>query len=342
MNTLLGANVIEPLVLIISDQTDMHIPLVGRHLEAMSVPYAQFNVADFPLRTQLSLIYEGDKSQLLLQLPNTDLIEYQHVRSIWYRKPHPYLLPLELSLEQRDFAIGECQEAIIGLYKSLDCFWINHPLIIQQAANKSYQLRIAQELGFNVPRTLITNDPSLVKIFYKELHGKIVYKTLRRPFFVENKFGIDPLLVKTFIYTTPLEARHLDFLDSLKFAPGIFQEYISKQIELRVTIVGSQIFAAGIHSQDNPDTIHDWRRYHKGKLLWQPYTLPDSIAALCISLIRKLGLNFGAIDLILSPNEEYIFLEINPNGEYGWIEDQTCLPISEAIAKLLVESGHRR
>jgi glutathione synthase/RimK-type ligase-like ATP-grasp enzyme len=272
-----------------------------------------------------------------LRLSNSVLVEYQHLHSVWYRKPQLYLLPLSLPAEQRAFAIDECNQAMIALFNTIDCAWTNHPFTIEPARNKPYQLRIAQVIGFNVPRTLVTNDPALVRHFYDDLRGQIVYKSLSRPFFVGTKTGLDHGFIKASIYTTPLEPRHLDFLDALKTAPGIFQEYVSKRVELRVTVVGSQLFAAEIHSQDNPGTRHDWRREQQGAAVCEPHGLPDSVATLCLRLMKELKLEFGAIDMILTPDNRYVFLEINPNGQYGWIERATGLRISEALAKHLAK-----
>lgn len=114
------------------------------------------------------------------------------------------------------------------------------------------------------------------------------------------------------------------------------QEYISKRVELRVTVVGSRVFAAEIHSQVNSSTKHDWRRYDLDRTPHMRHPLPPSVEACCVQLVQTLRLNFGAIDMIVTPSGEYVFLEINGNGQWGWIEDLTGLPIADAIVELLV------
>ncbi|WP_345005774.1 hypothetical protein [Snuella lapsa] len=112
---------------------------------------------------------------------------------------------------------------------------------------------------------------------------------------------------------------------------NIFQNEISKEYELRVTVVNGKIFAAKIDSQSNDNTKLDWR---KGRLKFSRYRLPQHIEEMCLRITSKLNLNFGAIDLIKTKNN-YVFLEINPNGQWVWIENDTGLNISDEIINFL-------
>ena len=114
--------------------------------------------------------------------------------------------------------------------------------------------------------------------------------------------------------------------------PSIVQRNIKKEYEIRVTVVNEAVFAAKVDSQSNADTKYDWRRK---KLKFECYDLPESISSKCISLVKRLNLKFGAIDLIKDKSGQYIFLEINPNGQWAWIEMDTGLLISDAIIKEL-------
>jgi len=119
--------------------------------------------------------------------------------------------------------------------------------------------------------------------------------------------------------------------------PSIFQEYIEKDYELRITVVGERVFSAKVESQHNEKTKIDWR---KEKLKFTEYKLPDAISKKCVLLLKTLDLNFGAIDLIKTKSGEYIFLEINPNGQWAWIEFDTKLEISEAIISFLTQKKY--
>src|SRR5262249_2530274 len=137
------------------------------------------------------------------------------------------------------------------------------------------------------------------------------------------------------VFTQFLTVDRLEELDSLAVCPAIFQEYIEKQVELRITIVGDQVFTAAIHSQEHPQTQGDFRRL---ALMPNPesvkhtiFDLPSEIRSKLLSLMSRLGLVFGCVDMILTPCGEYVFLEVNPAGQWGWIEQMTGMPITEAL-----------
>ena len=109
-----------------------------------------------------------------------------------------------------------------------------------------------------------------------------------------------------------------------------------KDVEIRVTVVGDKVFAAEIHSQVNEEAKYDWRTVSPRKIPHFVHKLPDEIETACVALTTMLGLNFSAIDLIKKPDGEYIFLEINSNGQWLWIEDITGLKIADAIAEALM------
>jgi len=119
--------------------------------------------------------------------------------------------------------------------------------------------------------------------------------------------------------------------DSIRACPIILQREIRKKYDVRVTVVGETVFAATIDSQSDSATEVDWRKTSQPTLAHAIYHLPPEIAAICVSLTRKLGLRYGAIDLILDCDDQLWFLEINPNGQWGWIETRTGHPIAAAI-----------
>jgi glutathione synthase/RimK-type ligase-like ATP-grasp enzyme len=108
-------------------------------------------------------------------------------------------------------------------------------------------------------------------------------------------------------------------------------------VELRITIIGNRIFAAETESQSLPEARLDWRR-GAFSLKWRAVDLPEEISGKCLQLARRLGLAFGAIDMIVNPDGEYIFLEIHPSGQWLWIEEQTGLPLLDCFCEMLVQS----
>jgi hypothetical protein len=137
------------------------------------------------------------------------------------------------------------------------------------------------------------------------------------------------------MHTQPVTAHDVGCAASLRFCPVIVQAYVPKRVELRITVVGSEIFACEIHSQVTNRTKHDWRHYDLAHTPHSVHDLPPEVGARCRHLVTAFGLCYGAIDMILTPDGRYVFLEINPTGQFGWIEDLTGFPISAAIVQLL-------
>lgn len=121
-------------------------------------------------------------------------------------------------------------------------------------------------------------------------------------------------------------------------APVIYQPNVPKLFDVRVTIVGEEIFAAAIDSQVEPTARTDWRQTAHD-LKHERHSLPIEVERGCLRLMRELGLVFGALDFVLTPDGRYVFLEINPNGQWLWIEDKLGFPITRQVAAWLMRTG---
>jgi hypothetical protein len=236
-----------------------------------------------------------------------------------------------------DFTRQQSAQFLKGLYESLRSFWISCPGAIQRAEFKPYQLWVAEQHKLKIPRTLITNDPEQVRDFLRGSKKKIVYKPLLPPMPVVPKTANNQK-VPLVLYTTVLQENHIESIDLIRLSPGIFQEYVDKSIEIRITIFGRRVFAAEIHSQTCPETLDDWRWFpdKTPDLPHFPHRLPRDLENTLCDLTAYLGLQFGAIDMILTPDGEYVFLEINPNGQWLWVQDLTDMPLLETLCDMLV------
>jgi glutathione synthase/RimK-type ligase-like ATP-grasp enzyme len=213
------------------------------------------------------------------------------------------------------------------------CFMVNEPSRMRLAEDKGIQLRLARQLGLAVPETLITNSPQRARAFC-ERFPEVVFKLINCPRVVEGDFI-------SWIGTSLLTANDVAALDHLVASPGIFQRRIPKRCDLRLTIVGNQVFPVEIHSQVDSRTAVDFRRtwLDEVPLVHQIHALPPEVHQQCLALARGLGLATCAIDLVLTPEGEYVFLEVNPGGQWGWIEAATHLPITEALVDLFIEGS---
>ena len=319
-----------PAILIVTCRKDQTADLVMGKLQRRGLAIHRFDPADFPSRATLSQSFDSPGSgSMRLQVDGTTL-DLLQLRSAWFRRPgaptpHADVCDPEL----RAYLAAECAQRLDDAWSSLTCSCVPAiPTVIARASLKAAQLGIAQELGFEIAPTLFTHDPQAALEFHRRHEGRIVSK-LAGPAFN------DRFLQRWVRYTEPVSARDLCAFESLRFGPVVLQAWVPKRIELRVTVVGDHVFTAEIHSQDRARTRVDWRRYDLARTPHRIHDLPKAVAQRCIALTRRLGLRYGAIDLVLTPDGRTVFLEINPNGQFHWIEQLTGLAISEALADLL-------
>ncbi len=325
------------MILIISDKKDLQIYWVIYYLNKWKIPFILLDIVDYPLKIKHTSIWNKDRTIQNIQFPDGQSIDCSEIKAVWYRKPDYPKIAEYLTEGEKEYTYHECNKDLDGLYNYLqDCFWISPIHNMRRAENKSLQLNIASSMGFSIPNTIITNNQDEAWNFYKKHDGNVVYKTLSTGILTSHKAPWEHGIVYGEIYTTPLKGYQKEDFELVANCPCLFQEYVQKKYEIRITVVGDITFAAEIHSQENSATLYDWRHSELDFVLHKIHELPEELSKKCISLVKKLGLRFGAIDMILTPNDEYIFLEINPNGQYGWIEDKTGLNISEAIADSLV------
>ena len=252
------------------------------------------------------------------------------IKSAWYRRPHRLNSSIRDSV-QREYAETEMIQFMEGLWSATvdDVFWLSNPVQLERARKKILQLKIARELGFKVPRTIVTNDPGKVRDFFDSCDGRMVFKAIHHEMldYEEKSFNIP---------TTLIHQNHLAKLGLVKRMPSLFQEFVDKEYELRVTVVGDKVFPVKIDSQVHQETSVDWRNPDFiQKLKYTVATLPPGIGDLCISMLKALGLEFGAFDFAIDRSGACYFLEVNPNGQWYWLEDLTGALISNAIADKL-------
>jgi glutathione synthase/RimK-type ligase-like ATP-grasp enzyme len=314
------------MILILTCDDDAHVPRVTSWLDARGARYACFDPARMPAEASVTAAYDGGGVHRAAIQHAGGRIDLDRVTAVWYRRPGLPRPAPEIDGENLRRWVSEVSYYfLLGLWETLDCLFLpGKPSALNLAQVKSYQLAVAARLGFRVPRTVMTNAPEDFLDFYEACEGRLIAKALWR-----SHAGFPA-------YTHVVRRRDARGFRSLRHAPVILQEYVPKRVELRVNVVGPRVFAVEIHSQALASTRDDWRRHGDEYPPHLPHALPRDVEARCLRLVRELGLCFGAIDLVLTPDGEYVFLEINPNGQWAWIESLTGLPIGEAVADLLV------
>jgi glutathione synthase/RimK-type ligase-like ATP-grasp enzyme len=324
------------MILILTDDTDVHADRVAHLLTVRGRPYWRFDPASFPAGSSLSIAFGAGGLHARRLVTDEVEIDLDEVEAVWFRRPgRPRPVPELAGTPLGDFIAEESATAVADLWDTLDvrCVPGPRPLVLR-AQHKARQLQLAARLGFELPPTIITTDPSEFLEFFSAHDGRIITKRIGFSQLPPTADG-DPVGR----YTEPVRHRDLIHLDGVRLCPIIVQAYVPKQQELRVTVVGDTVLAAAINSQEANHTRHDWRRYDNARTVIRPYPLPRPVTRACRALVNALGLCYGAIDLILTPDGRHVFLELNPSGQYLWVEEASGLPISEAIVDLLTADG---
>lgn len=322
-------------VLFICGKTDLTADLVLLELRKRGIKVIRLNVEDFPHSLRISSQLTPNHKSWLVDFSgsiNKSLSQVK-IKSVYYR-PHNNPRPSSKikNSQERNLVIEQSQLVIEWLEDMFKCFWLNSPRAIAKARSKALQLSIAASIGFQSPDTIITNNPKSARDFYRKHKGNIISKLLQATPATRELPG--------FIFTRRLTREDMRLINQVKYSPVLFQEYIEKKYEIRATVVGRKVFAAKIDSQAMVNTVNDWRQYEFGKPPpHKSIRLPMEIEDRLIRINERLSIKFGAYDLIYTPRGEYVFLEVNANGQWGWIQELTGLPISSAIADILTSRG---
>jgi hypothetical protein len=317
------------MLLIISQPDDSHVHYLRPHLDARRVDYRIIHPDDFSARATMTLDFARDRDPSRVLTFNGRSFNLGDVRTAWFRQ---YAMPTAhaaITVPDYQRAAAEISTScMIGLADSLEVRWSpGKPRQAILAQNKPHQLSIANTLGLIVPRTTITNEPAAALRFYEECGGRIITKTAASIFQMHAPDG------RRLMPTHPIRRRDMANFRGLGLAPMILQEYVPKRAELRVTIVADQVFAALIDSQASARTQHDWRHYDHDAIAYLPHQLPPQVEEACLRLLAYFGLRYGAIDFVLTPDGEYVFLELNPVGQWAFVQDLAGLPIAQALAE---------
>jgi MvdC family ATP-grasp ribosomal peptide maturase len=257
--------------------------------------------------------------------------EAREVRAVWARKLWQPELDANLDPQFRQMCLRESVAALHGFLDGLHgARWVNDRAREDEAGNKLLQLRRASAAGLTIPRTLLTNDAERAREFFHENGGALVAKLLAP---VSVGMGAD----SEFVYTNEVRAADLDDAGGLRHSPMVFQERVPKSLELRVVYVAGKFFVGALDASRSARGQTDWRRAAPGECEWRRDDIPPELKTQLNTLMRDLQLVYGAIDIIRTPDGRHVFLEVNPGGEWGMLEHDLQLPISEAIADALLD-----
>ena len=314
-------------VLLLAAEHDFSADRMVAALECRGVPVARIDTAWFPQHATIDAHLEAGRWVGELSTGERT-IDLQSVRSIWYRSPTAFDFPAALSATERHWAMSESKLGVGGVLASLPALWVNHPARNADASYKPLQLATAARCGLTVADTLVTNTAASVQHFASG--GPTVTKAFGAAALIEDGGR------KT-TFTHLLDADDLADLSGVEVSAHQFQRWVPKAHEARVIVIGDQLFTAAIHAGSAAGYL-DWRNDYRA-LHYERIDPPSAVVAGVLEYCVEFGLLYGAFDFVIRPDGEWVFLECNATGQYGWIEDAINAPITETIADLLAKGA---
>mgnify|MGYP000712326337 CR=1 FL=1 len=324
-------------VLILTEPDDTHAVLVKLALEHDAHAVRLLFTADQPTKLKQSVFIDNVASQWKRSDDGDTLVENDYDVVWWRRARKPYLPKESTHPSDYPFVLREntlFYDAVTNLIAP-SARWVNGKEAANRSCAKLFQLQSAVACGITIPLTLCSNDPYDIRYFLlKHEQEGVIYKPLCANFWFEKES-------MRISYTTQLSFLELPRNALLQIVPGIFQKEVRKRYEIRVNYFDGYIVAAKLHSQAHRDGKVDWRAIPAGAMHVEPYTLPEQLEAQICALMRKMGLVFGALDFIVSETGEYVFLEINEQGQFLWIEEVNPeFQLLDVFVQFLLHTSH--
>lgn len=310
-------------VLILSSAEDVHAISVQHSLRSLGGIGVILDLYEYPQRLHLSQSISSDQSGWRIEWRGNTLTA-DEVAGVWYRRPSQPSIPDHgHSEDMKALAKRQVDAGVQGWLASCKNV-INLPSAEHAANRKALQLHYAYELGLKLPDTCITNEPAIANSFWRRHGGKVIYKSLAShpKFFFETRF---------------LEESDLDKLKALVAGPTIFQAYISRGRDLRITIVDNAVVATEVITSV-PEAEVDWRVDPNAD--YRKTDIPHSLAQLLVRFVRRLGLRYGAIDIREDAIGTPYFLEVNPGGQFLFNDIHAKTDISGLLAEALLRCNH--
>ncbi len=321
---------VRPKVLVLASRYDLSCDYVVSALRRSGHPYFRLNSEDLPTYT---LCLDPCRRRLSCHTEDVRVeVEADRLVGVYFRRP-TFLREASQAGRRPEEQFARAQWA--AFLRNLMVFdmarWVNHPTRTYEAEHKMIQLLAAFEVGFDIPATYCLNSDDFLD---DRVNGSVVAIK-----------GLDTVLVRTettesFGYTNLLLRKELEEAE-LSGAPLVAQQALTDKLDLRVTVVEDRWWCASA-TERGSGIAGDWR-LKKSSVVFSEFTLPQAVGARCIELTRRLGLSFAAIDLALS-DDRFFFLEVNPTGEWAWLQEEVQFPIAAELAELLgrTRSARRR
>ena len=291
---------------------DWHAVLAEAALKQRGHRVLRYFGTDFPALADVEFEYgEGGESLRLHTIDGSYQLSDFDV--VWNRRMTAPKLPSGIDPRDRDYVSLQLRFGDAAMRSLLrEAFWINPYDAARNADHKPKQLQLALRNGLKIPETLVSNRPEAIRRFI-DAHPSVIHKPL-----IGAAWEEDDKTLST--YTARVRAEDLPGEALLRAAPGIFQAQVPKQFEVRAQFFGASYFALKIDSTRIEYGEMDWRLHQNGAMTDGSVALPDAVYRACMKQLDSLGLVAGAFDFIVTPDDEWIYLEVNEAGQFIFVE----------------------
>lgn len=315
------------MLLVVTNKADLACDYLIIRLNERRIPFARLNTEDIGSWYNVDVSITNDSESFRIEFPNGPTLTQERIRAVYFRQPVAPNPPNGIVPSDREFARAEMTEVLRSLWRLIEYNkWLNHPRRLWAASNKIEQLAVAVGLGLRVPESLVTCSAISAKAFFCHHNGHVVCKAVKHGFTHHDN-------TVTMATTQRISEEFFEHFDDYAVVPMIYQREIHKVFDIRVIVIQENVFATAIHSQDHGETEVDWRVWDAFDfdLRHEAIALPYSIANGCRRITQHYGLNYSAIDLAYGRDGKYYFFEMNPNGQWAWIERKVGYQIRDAL-----------
>jgi hypothetical protein len=308
------------MLLILTSDKDFTADFLIIELIKRKLPYFRVNAEDLAA-AGFFFSLSGDTVQRKISL-REKILDLNQVGAVWYRRAIHPVPDIDLSPAERAFVAGELRHLAMGLVLNPAVTWVNPIDRVSVAEHKLYQLQVARDVGFRVPRTLVSRDAAELRCFSAGNETGTICKPIFHGLFVDGPDAYS-------VYTRRVTPDSFD-AGSVGSCAVFLQEEIARSADVRATFIGPQCFVADITGDAS---LVDWRDPDLA-VSYSASSLGGEVEGQCRTMLDRLGLVYGAFDFLRTPEGELVFLEINPTGEWAWLEDRLGFPMRDAFIQL--------
>jgi hypothetical protein len=323
------------MILIFTERADLNSRIVLSYLNNHREPFEVFLEDD---AIELEYFIDRNSFDYRVYKNHRFVCSSDEVKSVWYRRTDIQVYRFGTGEFSQEGLATYSKEHMKTRYEQIQrCFHAKKCLgkFGYGNYNKIEFLERCTALNMEIPKTLITRSKQRLMEFWKDCNEEVITKSLAFPYERINYSESGEMDSYQLGYTVPVGEAELGSLPEF-FDLSIFQEKLDKLFEIRTIYLDGKVYSEAIFSQSRDVAALDYRLGYDSGMRMCNYTLPEVIEKQVVQLMKELDLNFGSLDIVVTKDKRYVFLEVNPNGQYGAVSQTTNSNVDYEVAKFLM------